>query len=100
MKNQQQLEKYLDTKEAFLDKFIGNGTDHELFITSYIHGHFSVVAAKTMQHTPLFEDADQAFVFFTEHLQQSIFDAIEKGELESQDAKDVTTMLKQLAAET
>lgn len=87
------LNTYFDAKEAFLDKFIDTGSDHELFVASYIHGHFSVVAAKTMQEIHAFSEAEQAIFYFTELLQTSIAKAINDGELSAQDAKDVTSML-------
>lgn len=99
MENQDQLTAYLDAKEAFLDNFIGKGSDQELFVTSYIYGHFSVVAAKTMQHIGLFDDAEQGVMFFVEHLQESVDSAIENGELDGQDASDVKDMLLQVLSE-
>lgn len=88
------IEQYLDDKESFLDAFIDTGTEHDLFVSSYIHGHFSVQAAQlaigdTQSTASLIESFEQA-------LQTSIFIAIENNELSQSDAQDVRTMLKAL----
>lgn len=91
---------YLDTKEAFLDAFIDKGSDQELFIASYIHGHFSVVAAKvlnamnesTHQHCDLLQYQEQTMLT----LRQSIETAIANNELSQTDTSDVKAMLEVL----
>jgi hypothetical protein len=42
-------EVFLDQKEVFLDSYIDKDDEHLLFVSSYIHGHFSVVAANLSQ---------------------------------------------------
>ncbi|MFW8590087.1 YfcL family protein [Glaciecola sp. 2405UD65-10] len=88
------IEQYLVSKESFLDAFIDTGTEHDLFVSSYIHGHFSVQAAQlavdeTQSTVSLIESFEQS-------LQASIFGAIENNELSPSDAQDVRVMLKAL----
>ncbi len=51
------LDTFLDELEEYLDSFIHSGTDHDLFISSYIHGHFSVVAVRLIK---AFETVDES----------------------------------------
>ncbi|MBT1450968.1 YfcL family protein [Glaciecola sp. XM2] len=84
---------YLDHKEAFLDQFIDEGSDHALFISSYIHGHFSVVAA----NMPAGIDALDSFAStFEDALYSTIKTAIADGELASEDAQAVLNMLDKM----
>lgn len=85
------FEQYLDYHEAFLDKFINQDSEHELFISSYIHGHFSVEAAKTLNQG--FDSQSECIKFFREQLCASIEQAINNNELEERDAEDVKEML-------
>lgn len=91
---------YLDKQEAFLDAYIDTGSDHELFIASYIHGHFSVVAAnlliamndpKNEAHSILLWQEQTMFM-----LTQSIDQAISNNELSDKDASDVLIMREAL----
>lgn len=96
------LHQYLEGKEVYLDKFIEHGSDHDLFIASYIHGHFSVIAANMMRFT----NQPQATQFDLSDLcanadrllQESIHTAIENKELSEQDTKEVLDMLAHLFA--
>ena len=96
----EQVENYLDAKEAILDAFIDSNSEHELFIASYIHGHFSVVAANIMQLIPVLENKHVSaaqWQLHTQHmLSTSISEAINNHELTAQDAKDVIYMLSSL----
>lgn len=99
----QELDAYFEQKEAYLDGFIDTGSDQELFTASYIHGHFSVVAAKivtciTQEQSGTNNQQDLAFVTqeFEGHLKTSIENAIADKELSSDDAKDVLEMLDAL----
>jgi hypothetical protein len=91
---------YLDIKEALLDAYIETGSDHELFIASYIHGHFSVIAANLIHaiQAPENKSAGQAqWQQQTQYmLSQSINSAIANNELVGADAKDVIYMTNML----
>jgi len=91
---------YIDKKEAFLDSFIDTGSEHDLFIASYIHGHFSVIAANMLNAVN--EPENQAITLgqwraqTEEMLKQSIDKAIANNELANTDANDVLIMLEAL----
>jgi hypothetical protein len=91
---------FLDEKEAILDRYIDSGSDHDLFIASYIHGHFSVIAANLMHaiHAPQNKSASHTqWQLQTRHmLSQSIDDAIANNELAGTDAQDVVNMRNML----
>ncbi len=98
-----QLDNHLDKQEQFLDSFIDAGSEQDLFITSYIHGHFSVVAANFLKtihassesHLSCFNESD-VLKSFNSELKSSIDQAIAKGELEQKDIRLVRDKLNQL----
>lgn len=97
------IDAYLERKEAYLDRFIDEGTDQELFATSYIHGHFSVVAAQTLQgidsHSVSKSGNSQFDTFkrtFEDALKTSIDSAIDNNELASDDVTDVLSLFNAL----
>lgn len=94
------VERYLDEKEAMLDVHIDAECDHALFIASYIHGHFSVIAANVMHSVQ--SPQNQGVTLKQWHCQVqnmltgSINDAIANNELAQEDAKDVVNMTNML----
>jgi len=89
--------KYLDEKEAYLDKFIDESDDEALFLSSYIHGHFSVTAAKLSQIN--FDDITTFAAHFKKVLCEDIELAIQKNELSTNDATAVKNMLSDMFAD-
>ena len=100
----QRLNDFFDKKEHFLDSFIDSGSEQDLFVTSYIHGHFSVEAAKVMASASQCKAIDMSVEntakqfeqTFTSLLNASISNAISNKELEAQDAKEVQNMLERM----
>lgn len=99
----EQLHQYLDQKEYFLDQFIDSGSDQELFVASYIHGHFSVIAANIVSvlsqansQDYTFEQYQQSFVSM---LSTSVQRAIDNNELDNKDAEQVINMLDSMFTE-
>jgi hypothetical protein len=100
------FEDYLEAKENYLDSFIADGSDQDLFVASYIHGHFSVVAANLVasfdtDDLPItgVKSNDQHHKMtqaFNIELKTCIENAISKGELSSKDSVDVRNMLSTL----
>lgn len=97
------LESYLDRQEQFLDSFIDSGSEQELFIASYIHGHFSVVGVNFLNTIQTSSESRLASLNETDvlnsfnlELKDSVNQAINKGELEQSDAKLVLNKLNQL----
>lgn len=106
------LENYFDQVEAFLDSFIENGNEQELFVSSYLHGHFSVVAAGVLlseQQMIMFtNNADDNKVCRSTHYQdvlknllsKSINTAIANLELSNEDAVQVRQLVEKIPTYT
>ena len=76
--------------EKALNAFVETGTDEELFLSGYLHGHFSLVVSQaqlSQQTSP--EQLDQ-------RMQESLNEAFQAGELEEQDQRQVLTMWQSL----
>lgn len=65
-----QIERFIEQIETSLDKYIDTGTEDELFISGYLHGHFSLVSSRALQQsnadialikTMLINSLDKAF---------------------------------------
>jgi hypothetical protein len=101
-------EVFLDQKEVFLDSYIDKDDEHLLFVSSYIHGHFSVVAANLSQmlqndalqnEVRLIEAKNDLHAFahlFEGLLCQDIEQAIANNELSESDANAVKAMLAEM----
>ena len=46
-----QIETFIEYVETSLDKYIDSGTDDELFVSGYLHGHFSLIASRALQQS-------------------------------------------------
>lgn len=93
-----QQTRYLEQKEAFLDQFIDQEDEHNLFISSYIHGHFSVVMAKLSAAIASQQNTYENNLHGFEHEFQSLLyhdiqQAIANKELSDEDADAVSNML-------
>jgi len=44
-----QIERFIEQIENSLDNYIDAGTEDELFVSGYLHGHFSLVVSKALQ---------------------------------------------------
>lgn len=106
------LENYFDQVEVFLDSFIENGNQQELFVSSYLHGHFSVVAAGVLlsekQMLMFINNADNSNVSRSTHYQnvlkillsESINSAIDNQELSNEDAVQVRQLVEKIPTYT
>lgn len=82
----------MDITQAKLDAVVIDGTDHELFISGYLHGHFSLIVSQV-------ESNDQCSVEeLDRQLLLSLHNAFENGELEKADQQDVFAMWKSLVS--
>lgn len=79
-----------DKMQAHLDSFIVEGSDHELFIASYLHGHFDVAVANVEK---LIEKGEEKPIL-TLHsaLETQLISAFENNELSDRDAQQVTEL--------
>ncbi|MFT7259183.1 MAG: hypothetical protein ACI9MS_001038 [Glaciecola sp.] len=79
-----------DKMQAHLDSFIADGSDHELFIASYLHGHFDVAVANVEK---LIEEGDANPISTLQAtLDAQLQKAFENNELSSEDAEQVTAL--------
>ena len=80
----------VDTIEAQLDKIVDSGTDDELFIASYFHGHFSLAVSQVP------DNIDDKMVFLRQTLTANLHDAFVNRELENADQQKIWTLLERL----
>jgi|TARA_B100000953_G_scaffold287563_1_gene269913 DNA polymerase II large subunit len=78
--------------EASLDDVVNHGSDDELFIASYLQGHFAVEARQLEMR----EDA--SLELLNEKMLSSLESAFKNNELESEDAKQVKALWARLVA--
>lgn len=72
--------------ENYLDNVVQHGTDQQLFIASYLQGHFAVVAGQS--DLKGFQTISQ----FNELMEQSLNNAFTNNELEADDQKQVWSL--------
>ena len=80
----------VDTIEAQLDMIVDSGTDDELFIASYFHGHFSLAVSQVP------DNVDDKIVFLRQTLTANLHDAFVNRELENADQQKIWTLLERL----
>ena len=69
---------------------VDSGTDDELFIASYFHGHFSLAVSQVP------DDVDDKMVFLRQTLTANLSDAFVNRELEDIDQQKIWTLLERL----
>ncbi|PKI00379.1 hypothetical protein CXF81_17110 [Glaciecola sp. 33A] len=80
--------------QAHLDSFIVDGSDHELFIASYLHGHFDVAVANVEKLIEQGENNPISTLRVT--LDKQLQNAFENNELSTPDAEQVNTLFNSL----
>ncbi|PKH02543.1 hypothetical protein CXF72_11075 [Psychromonas sp. MB-3u-54] len=76
--------------EAHLYSFIADGSDHELFIASYLHGHFDVAVANVEK---LIERGEASPILTLQAtLDAQLQKAFDDNELSTEDAGQVTAL--------
>ena len=76
--------------EASLDDVVNHGSDDELFIASYLQGHFAVEARQLEMH------ADASLTLRDEKMMNSLNNAFNNKELEGDDAAQVKQLWSRL----
>jgi hypothetical protein len=76
--------------EASLDDVVNHGSDDELFIASYLQGHFAVEARQLEMH------ADASLTLLDEKMMDSLNSAFNNKELEGDDAAQVKQLWSRL----
>lgn len=83
MLTEQQFTQYLDQIQEHFDSIVESGDDQALFISSYLNGHFSLVASQCINEQLLTLNHLDA------KMQESLLVAFENGELEQEDQQQV-----------
>lgn len=84
------FERFVTQTEQALDAVVDTGSDQQLFIASYLHGHFSLVSAQLV--TAGCFDLDELDLTLNSSLQRAFAD----NELEEADQHEVVALWSQL----
>ncbi|MDO6695332.1 YfcL family protein [Aliiglaciecola sp. 3_MG-2023] len=86
----QQLEEFIQQAESQLDAVVETGTDDELFIAGYLHGHFSLVVSQALI-------SEQANIkTLNKLLTENLDSAFAQKELEPEDQQKVILLWQSL----
>ena len=88
---QAEIEQFVDKIETALDSFIDTGTEDELFISGYLHGHFSLATSLALQQPNPDVELIQS------KLMHSLQKAFDNSELDQDYQQRVYSMWNQLA---
>lgn len=88
--SEQAFNQFVDATENAFDQAVVTGSDHDLFISSYLSGHFSLVVAKALTQ------ADYCLVSLDSAMQKSLSDAFANNELDPADQQQVFALWQQL----
>ncbi|TRY29624.1 YfcL family protein [Aliiglaciecola sp. M165] len=77
---------FVDQAEAKLDEVVVSGSDDELFIASYLHGHFSLAVSQVLQSDNI------CLNILNDVLLSNLNDAFANKELEQRDQHKVFTL--------
>ena len=80
-----------DKMQAHLDSFIATGSDQELFIASYLHGHFDVAVAYVEK--AIEQGESDPISTLKSKLEQQLQNAFSNNELSESDAKQVNELM-------
>lgn len=86
-----EIESFIDHIETSLDEYIDTGTEDELFISGYLHGHFSLATSRALQQP----NADIASI--KSMLTNSVEKAFANNELDQEYQQKVYSMWNGLA---
>ena len=82
---------------AVLESFIADGSDQELFIASYLHGHFDLAIVKAEKADVAVTPDESARILFLEQaLIEQLQLAFDNNELENNDQIEVLNLVKRL----
>jgi hypothetical protein len=90
--NQQpdELSSFIQKTERYLDQVVGHGNDQELFIASYLQGHFAVVAGQSQVQQMI--QVEQ----LAELMRTSLIAAFDNNELVDDDQQQVLNLWQTL----
>lgn len=86
MSSQSVFDEFVNKAEAKLDAVVEHGSDQELFVAGYLHGHFSLVVSQVEQsQSRSIDNLDQI-------MRESLDAAFRQNELEVEDQEQVQTL--------
>lgn len=89
---QNALTSFIQKTEGYLDQVVEHGNDQELFIASYLQGHFAVAAGQSqVQRMTQVEQ-------LSELMHTSLGQAFANNELEADDQKQVLSLWQNLCS--
>lgn len=88
--SEQQFHGFVAALEQAFDKVVEVGSDQQLFVSSYLSGHFSLIVANALNQQQYCLQA------LDESMQASLAAAFAKGELQQQDQAEVMDLWQTL----
>ncbi len=85
-----ELEQTIESIEEQLDAVVDNGSDDELFVASYLRGHFDLIACK------LLTQPQSSGTQLDKDIRASLAHAFQQGELEPEDQQKVSILWEEL----
>lgn len=87
----------VDSIVAGLESFISDGTDQELFIASYLHGHFDLAIVKAEKaDVPDVPDESVRISYLKQALTEQLQEAFDNNELNDNDQAEVFSLVERL----
>ena len=83
----------IDIIEAQLDKIVDSGSDDEIFIASYFHGHFSLAESRVPE---LNEATDDKMAHLRQILTHNLTEAFANRELDDADQHKIWALFERL----
>lgn len=83
-----------DKMQGHLDSFIAHGSDQELFIASYLHGHFDVAVATVEKLIE--QGSSEPLATLKKNLDEQLQSAFTNNELSDGDAQQVNELFNTL----
>ncbi|GBL03424.1 YfcL family protein [Glaciecola sp. KUL10] len=84
----------VDSIVAGLESFISDGTDQELFIASYLHGHFDLAIVKAEKADV--PDESVHISYLKQALTEQLQEAFDNNELNDNDQAEVFSLVERL----
>ena len=88
----QTFDEFVDSTQEYLDSVVVDGSDQELFIASYLTGHFSLVTSNALALD------DYSLATLNSYMQTSLEKAYANNEVEGQDQAQVSALWNRLFA--
>lgn len=84
------FDQFVSASLAYFDQVVEDGTDQELFVASYLNGHFSLAVSQAIKM------AAPDLVVLDQIMQESLKNAFDNQELSEQDQLQTLALWRQL----